>query len=239
MFPEFFHLGLELFGEPVTDDIDGRGIEVQRCRHPQHRPLLPHVEIEHLKMPRLDPARDAVDCGGQHVLLPLAIPLILVVDRRGHALDGVGRRAIAALPGPDLLGAVRPQRGSVSLFPTDDGRDRRLRSGEWHRHGGTYAHQDIAFEFASWISVEFKLYLIKEFQRLKEDENRRLSLAWNLNRTLARRNYRIHTDAIKAHLIPPEVTPAQAAISYATEANRQVPKGTRRLHRPKNRGLKT
>lgn len=69
------------------------------------------------------------------------------------------------------------------------------------RYGGTYAHKDIAFEFASWISVEFKLYLIKEFQRLKEDENRRLSLAWNLNRTLSRLNYHIHTDAIKEHLI--------------------------------------
>ena len=77
--------------------------------------------------------------------------------------------------------------------------------------GGTYAHQDIAFEFGSWLSPEFKLYLIKEFQRLKADENRRLSLAWNLNRTLSKLNYRIHTDAIKAHLIPPEVTPAQAA----------------------------
>jgi hypothetical protein len=87
------------------------------------------------------------------------------------------------------------------------------------RYGGTFAHKDIAFEFASWISVEFKLYLIKEFQRLKEDENRRLSLAWNLNRTLSKLNYRIHTDAIKAHLIPPEITPAQAAITYATEAD--------------------
>ena len=87
------------------------------------------------------------------------------------------------------------------------------------RYGGTYAHKDIAFEFASWISVEFKLYLIKEFQRLKEDESRRLSLAWNLNRTLTKLNYRIHTDAIKAHLIPPEVTPAQAAMTYASEAD--------------------
>ncbi|MCO5052129.1 MAG: KilA-N domain-containing protein [Verrucomicrobiae bacterium] len=85
--------------------------------------------------------------------------------------------------------------------------------------GGTYAHQDIAFEFGSWLSPEFKLYLIKEFQRLKEDENRRLSLAWNLNRTLSKLNYRIHTDAVQAHLIPPEVTPAQAAITYATEAD--------------------
>ena len=87
------------------------------------------------------------------------------------------------------------------------------------RYGGTYAHKDIAFEFASWISVEFKLYLIKEFQRLKEDENRRLSLAWNLNRTLSKLNYHIHTDAIKAHLIPAVVTSAQAAITYASEAD--------------------
>lgn len=87
------------------------------------------------------------------------------------------------------------------------------------RYGGTFAHKDIAFEFASWISVEFKLYLIREFQRLKQDENRRLSLAWNLNRTLSKLNYRIHTDAIKAHLVPPEVTPAQAAFTYATEAD--------------------
>ena len=87
------------------------------------------------------------------------------------------------------------------------------------RYGGTYAHQDIAFEFATWVSVEFKLYLIKEFQRLKEDENQRLSLAWNLNRTLSKLNYRIHTDAIKENLIPPEVTQTQAAITYATEAD--------------------
>jgi len=85
--------------------------------------------------------------------------------------------------------------------------------------GGTYAHCDIAFEFGSWLSPEFKLYLIKEFQRLKEDENRRLSLAWNLNRTLSKLNYRIHTDAVKQHLIPAEVTAAQAAITYATEAD--------------------
>ncbi len=85
--------------------------------------------------------------------------------------------------------------------------------------GGTYAHRDIAFEFGSWLSPEFKLYLIKEFQRLKDDESRRLSLAWNLNRTLSKLNYRIHTDAVKAHLIPPEVTSAQAAFTYATEAD--------------------
>ena len=87
------------------------------------------------------------------------------------------------------------------------------------RYGGTYAHKDIAFEFGMWISPEFKVYLIKEFQRLKEDENRRLSLAWDLNRTLSKLNYRIHTDAIKAHLIPSVVTPAQAAITYANEAD--------------------
>jgi hypothetical protein len=82
------------------------------------------------------------------------------------------------------------------------------------RYGGTYAHPDIAFEFGMWISPEFKIYLVKEFRRLKEDENRRLSLAWNLNRTLSKLNYRIHTDAVKAHLIPPEVTPMQAAIHF-------------------------
>jgi len=88
------------------------------------------------------------------------------------------------------------------------------------RHGGgTYAHKDLAFEFGSWLSPEFKLYLIKEFQRLKEDENRRLSLAWNLNRTLSKLNYRIHTDAIQAHLIPAAITHAQAAITYASEAD--------------------
>ena len=84
------------------------------------------------------------------------------------------------------------------------------------RYGGTYAHKDIAFEFASWVSVEFRLYLIKEFQRLKDDESRRLSLAWNLNRTLSKLNYRIHTDAIHAHLIPPEIIPAQAASVLTT-----------------------
>ncbi len=87
------------------------------------------------------------------------------------------------------------------------------------RYGGTYAHPDIAFEFGMWISPEFKIYLVKEFRRLKEDENRRLSLAWDLNRTLSKLNYRIHTDAIKTHLIPREITPAQAAITYAMEAD--------------------
>ena len=87
------------------------------------------------------------------------------------------------------------------------------------RYGGTYAHRDIAFEFASWISVEFKLYLIKEFQRLKEDESTRLSLAWNLNRTWSKLNYRIHADAVKPHRIPAAVTAAQAVIIYANEAD--------------------
>jgi hypothetical protein len=87
------------------------------------------------------------------------------------------------------------------------------------RYGGTYAHPDIAFEFGMWISPEFKLYLVKEFRRLKEDENSRLSLAWNLNRTLSKLNYRIHTDAIKAHLIPAAITPEQARITYASEAD--------------------
>ncbi len=87
------------------------------------------------------------------------------------------------------------------------------------RYGGTYAHKDLAFEFGMWISPEFKVYLIKEFQRLKEEESRRLSLTWNLHRTLSKVNYRIHTDAVKTHLIPPEVLPAQAAFTYASEAD--------------------
>ncbi|MBX9867777.1 MAG: KilA-N domain-containing protein [Burkholderiales bacterium] len=87
------------------------------------------------------------------------------------------------------------------------------------RYGGTYAHKDIAFEFGSWLSPEFKLYLIKEFQRLKEDENQRLSLNWDLNRTLAKINYRIHTDAIKNHLIPQELTKEQKNKTYASEAD--------------------
>jgi len=85
--------------------------------------------------------------------------------------------------------------------------------------GGTYAHKDIAFEFGSWLSPEFKLYLIKEFQRLKDDENDRLKLGWNLQRTLAKINYRIHTDAIKETLIPPTVSKSQASSVYANEAD--------------------
>ena len=74
------------------------------------------------------------------------------------------------------------------------------------RYGGTFAHKDIALEFASWISIEFKLYIIKEFQRLKDEENDRLKLDWNLQRTLAKVNYQIHTDAIKENLIPHKIT---------------------------------
>ncbi len=85
--------------------------------------------------------------------------------------------------------------------------------------GGTFAHKDLAFEFGSWLSPEFKLYLIKEFQRLKDDENDRLNLTWNLHRTLSKINYRIHTDAIKEHIIPNSVTQEQASLAYATEAD--------------------
>ena len=85
--------------------------------------------------------------------------------------------------------------------------------------GGTYAHKDLAFEFGSWLSPEFKLYLIKEFQRLKEEENRRLSLEWNLNRTLSKLNYRIHTDAIKENIIPENITKEQEQYIYANEAD--------------------
>jgi hypothetical protein len=87
------------------------------------------------------------------------------------------------------------------------------------RGGGTYAHKDIAFEFASWISVEFKLYIIKDYQRLKADENSRISLDWNVKRILAKVNYRIHTDAIRDNLIPPELTPRQRSFVYADEAD--------------------
>jgi len=87
------------------------------------------------------------------------------------------------------------------------------------RYGGTYAHKDIAFEFASWISPKFKIFLIKEFQRLKEDENDRLKLNWDLQRTLAKVNYTIHTDAIKEQLIPKKISGKHKAIIYATEAD--------------------
>ncbi|MBX3243345.1 MAG: KilA-N domain-containing protein [Acidobacteria bacterium] len=87
------------------------------------------------------------------------------------------------------------------------------------RYGGTFAHKDIALEFASWISIEFKLYIIKEFQRLKNEENDRLKLEWDLQRTISKINYRIHTDAIKENLIPKEITRQQANVVYASEAD--------------------
>lgn len=85
--------------------------------------------------------------------------------------------------------------------------------------GGTFAHQDIAFEFASWISPEFKLYLLKEFQRLKDEEAKTKSLEWNLQRTLAKVNYKIHTDAVKEHLIPLRITKEQENFIYASEGD--------------------
>ncbi|MGN0327860.1 MAG: KilA-N domain-containing protein [Lachnospira sp.] len=100
------------------------------------------------------------------------------------------------------------QLGAIGLFS---------KSGRYG--GGIYAHIDIAFEFASWISPEFKLYVIKDYQRLKEDENSRLSLSWNLNREISKLNYRVHTDSIKENLIPRELTPEQVSYTYASEAD--------------------
>jgi hypothetical protein len=85
------------------------------------------------------------------------------------------------------------------------------------RYGGTYAHKDIAFEFAMWISPEFKIYLIREFQRLKEEEQKQLG--WSAKRELAKINYRIHTNAVKQNLVPAELTPRQVSIVYASEAD--------------------
>ena len=87
------------------------------------------------------------------------------------------------------------------------------------RYGGTFAHKDIAFEFASWISPEFKLYLIKEFQRLKEEENTRKSLEWDVKRLLAKVNYKVHTDAVKENLIPSQISENQIKQIYANEAD--------------------
>ena len=86
------------------------------------------------------------------------------------------------------------------------------------RYGGTFAHKDIAFEFASWISAEFKLYIIKDYQRLKSNENSRISLEWNINRTISKINYRIHTDAVKEMLIPEHIPSKYRGITYANEA---------------------
>jgi hypothetical protein len=87
------------------------------------------------------------------------------------------------------------------------------------RYGGTFAHKDIAFEFGSWLSPEFKLYLIKEFQRLKDQEIHSGQLEWNIRRSLTKANYRIHTDAIKTHLIPPEISRVEQGYVYASEAD--------------------
>ena len=87
------------------------------------------------------------------------------------------------------------------------------------RYGGTYAHSDIAFEFASWVSLEFKLYLIKDYQRLKKVESERLRLGWDAKRELTKINYRIHTEAVKEFLITPELTPQEMAHTYASEAD--------------------
>lgn len=85
--------------------------------------------------------------------------------------------------------------------------------------GGTYAHKDIAFEFGSWLSAEFKLYLIKEFQRLKKNENKNLTLSWDVKRILAKINYKIHTEAVKSCLIPPQITKQSSKVIYASEAD--------------------
>jgi KilA-N domain len=87
------------------------------------------------------------------------------------------------------------------------------------RYGGTFAHKDIAFEFGSWLSPEFKLYLIKEFQRLKEQESSAVGLDWNIRRALSKVQYKVHTDAVKEHLIPKQLTGAQAGYVYASEAD--------------------
>lgn len=96
-----------------------------------------------------------------------------------------------------------------------------IRSRAGRYDSGTFAHRDLAFEFGSWLSPEFKLYLIKEFQRLKQDESRRLAQGeeWNLNRTLSKINYHIHTDAIQNFIVPQAITASQVAAVYATEAD--------------------
>ena len=87
------------------------------------------------------------------------------------------------------------------------------------KYGGTFAHKDIAFEFASWISPEFKLYIIKDYQRLKKDEADRLAIGWDVKRELSKINYRIHTDAVKEFLITPTLSPQEMAYTYASEAD--------------------
>ena len=107
------------------------------------------------------------------------------------------------------------------------------------RYGGTYAYKDIAFEFGMWISPEFKIYLIKEFERLKEQEQQ--LLGWDIKRNLAKINYRIHTDAIKENLIPPELSARQMSLVYASEAdvlNMALFGKTAKQWRDENPGLK-
>src|SRR5690606_15385429 len=87
------------------------------------------------------------------------------------------------------------------------------------RYGGTYAHKDIAFHFAMWLSPEFQIYLVNEFQRLKDEEGNQSKLEWNVQRILAKVNYRIHTDAIQENLIPKEITKKQSSLIYASEAD--------------------
>ena len=109
------------------------------------------------------------------------------------------------------------------------------------RNGGTYAHQDIAFEFASWISPEFKLYLIKEFERLKREEYNKDSLTWDLTRTLSKINYKIHTDSIKENLIPKQLSSKDLHYVYANEAdvlNMALFNTTAKEWRKKNKGKK-
>ena len=113
------------------------------------------------------------------------------------------------------------------------------------RDGGTFAHSDIAMSFATWISPEFQLYIMKDYRRLKSDENSRLSLNWNLNREISKLNYRIHTDAIKENLIPPALTKEQIAYTYADEADLlnvalfgQTAKEWRNTHRNKRGNIR-
>ena len=109
------------------------------------------------------------------------------------------------------------------------------------RYGGTYAHSDIAMEFASWISAEFKLYLMKDYRRLKFDENSRLSLSWNLNREISKLNYHVHTNAIQQNLLPPDLTREQQSFVYADEAdmlNVALFGLTAAQWRPQNQGCK-
>ena len=132
-----------------------------------------------------------------------------------------GKRCIIPLLNPSNSRGLKSQAGlnAFTLSPlkwvnTTNAKGIIVKSG---RYGGTYAHKDIAFKFASWISVEFELYIVKEFQRLKEEEQK--LLGWTAKRELAKINYHIHTDAIKQNLIPEELTPAQTSVIYASEAD--------------------